>query len=207
MDISNLIAFVFAAMLLTLMPGPDILFVLAQSMTQGKKAGIMTALGLCTGITVHTLAAALGVSAIFYHSAAAFQVVKYAGAIYLLYLAWQAFKERKEGIGEQASVALNYSALYKKGILMNLLNPKVALFFLAFLPQFVTPTAGQVPLQMIILGILFMLQAIVIFTIISFLAGIIANKLLKKPKTAIYVNWSKVALFTCLGLRLALTEK
>lgn len=207
MDISNLITFIFAAMLLTLMPGPDILFVLAQSMTQGKKAGIMTALGLCTGITVHTLAAALGISAIFYHSTVAFQIVKYAGAIYLLYLAWQAFKERKAGIGEQTSVALNYSELYKKGILMNILNPKVSLFFLAFLPQFVTPTAGQVPLQMITLGILFMLQAIVIFTIISFLAGIIANKLLKNPKAALYVNWSKVALFTCLGLRLALTEK
>lgn len=207
MDISNLIAFVFAAMLLTLMPGPDILFVLAQSMTQGKKAGVMTALGLCTGITVHTLAAALGISAIFYHSTTAFQIVKYAGAIYLLYLAWQAFKERKEGIGEQASVTLNYSALYKKGILMNILNPKVSLFFLAFLPQFVTPSAGQVPLQMIILGILFMLQAIVVFTVISFLAGMIANKLLKNPKVATYINWSKIVLFTGLGLRLALTEK
>ncbi|WP_369903238.1 LysE family translocator [Bacillus manliponensis] len=207
MDMSNLIAFVFAAMLLTLMPGPDILFVLAQSMTQGKKAGIMTALGLCTGITVHTLAAALGISAIFYHSTTAFQIVKYAGAIYLLYLAWQAFKERKEGIGEQASVTLNYSALYKKGIFMNILNPKVSLFFLAFLPQFVTPSAGQVPMQMIILGILFMMQAIVIFTIVSFLAGAIANKLLKKPKVATYINWSKIVLFTCLGLRLALTEK
>ncbi|MBO1581472.1 LysE family translocator [Bacillus sp. XF8] len=207
MDFSNLIAFVFAAILLTLMPGPDILFVLAQSMSQGKKAGIMTALGLCTGITVHTLAAALGISAILYHSTIAFQILKYAGAIYLLYLAWQAFKERNEGIGEQAAVSLNYGALYRKGIFMNILNPKVSLFFLAFLPQFVTPSAGQVPLQMITLGILFMLQAIIVFSIISFLSGIIANKFLKNPKIAKGVNLSKIGIFAILGIRLALTEK
>ncbi len=134
---SQLIYFIVASATLTLLPGPDILFVLTQSISQGRKAGVATASGLCTGVLFHTTAAALGISALVYKSALAFEIVKYAGAAYLLYLAWHALKESEELISFAPVREADASALYRRGIFMNVLNPKVALFFLAFLPQFV----------------------------------------------------------------------
>jgi threonine/homoserine/homoserine lactone efflux protein len=117
------------------------MFVFAQSVAHGKKAGIATGLGLCTGLIAHTLAAAIGVSAILYQSSLAFTLIKIAGAIYLLYLAVQAFRENAQP--EQQKVKpYTLKALYRKGIFMNILNPKVSIFFLAFLPQFVDVQSG-----------------------------------------------------------------
>jgi len=129
---SQLIYFIAASAALTFLPGPDILFVLTQSISQGKIAGIATATGLCTGILVHTSAAAFGISALIYKSALAFEIVKYAGAAYLLYLAWQALRESGELVSSAPIRERNSFALYRRGIFMNVLNPKVALFFLAF---------------------------------------------------------------------------
>lgn len=153
---SQLIYFIAASAALTLLPGPDILFVLTQSISQGKKAGVATASGLCTGVLVHTTAAALGISALIYESALAFEIVKYAGAAYLLYLAWRALKESEELISSAPVREADAFALYRRGIFMNVLNPKVAIFFLAFLPQFVNIDSGNVPMQMIFMGIIFM---------------------------------------------------
>ncbi len=178
---SQLIYFIAASAALTFLPGPDILFVLTQSISQGKIAGIATATGLCTGILVHTSAAAFGISALIYKSALAFEIVKYAGAAYLLYLAWQALRESGELVSSAPIRERNSFALYRRGIFMNVLNPKVALFFLAFLPpQFVNTGAGRVPMQMIFLGIVFLVQAWVIFSVISVFAGAIGEKIVQR---------------------------
>lgn len=206
-EASQLIYFVAASAALTFLPGPDIIFVLTQSISQGKVAGIATASGLCTGVLVHTTAAALGVSAIVYQSALAFTVLKYVGAAYLLYLAWQALREGNSILSSGPAQISDARALYKKGIFMNVLNPKVALFFLAFLPQFVNLEAGSVPTQMILLGIVFMVQAWLIFSVISVFAGTIGNKILERPGIGKYINWGKAGIFTAIGVQLAVSHK
>ncbi len=206
-EASQLIYFIAASAALTFLPGPDIIFVLTQSISQGKIAGIATASGLCTGVLVHTTAAALGVSAIVYQSALAFTVLKYLGAAYLLYLAWQALREGDRVLSSGQAQITDFRALYKKGIFMNVLNPKVALFFLAFLPQFVNLEAGGVPTQMILLGIIFMVQALLIFSVISVFAGTIGNKILERPGVGKYINWGKAGIFTAIGIQLAVSHK
>jgi len=204
-DISLLFYFITASVVLTLLPGPDIIFVTIQSISNGKLAGIATALGLCTGLIVHTTAAALGISAVLYNSALAFTLIKYLGAVYLLYLAVRALFEKDNF--EVEIVRENFSKLYKRGIFMNLLNPKVSLFFLAFLPQFVDPIYGNVPLQMITLGTVFMVQAIVVFTVVSIFSSILGSKILENKKFQKYINLVKAGIFGSIGLKLALFEK
>lgn len=204
---SQLIYFIAASAALTLLPGPDIIFVLTQSISQGKKAGVATASGLCTGVLVHTTAAALGISALVYESALAFEIVKYAGAAYLLYLAWRALKESEDLISSAPVREADAFALYRRGIFMNVLNPKVALFFLAFLPQFVNIDSGNVPMQMIFLGIIFMVQAWLIFSAISVFAGTVGEKITQMPGIGRYINWGKAGIFTVIGVKLALSHK
>jgi threonine/homoserine/homoserine lactone efflux protein len=207
MEVIAVLSFLGTAIFLTLMPGPDILFVIAQSISQNKKAGIITALGLCSGLVIHISAATLGISAVIYQSALAFAIVKYAGAAYLLFLAWQSFREIESdfAIGKQNS--LNYKSLYKKGILMNILNPKVSLFFLALLPQFVDKTMGHVSIQMLILGIIFMVQALIIFITVSVFSDKIRYLLLRKTFIAKRMNIIKGSLLGFIGLQIAFSEK
>ncbi|BDG30946.1 LysE family translocator [Parageobacillus thermoglucosidasius] len=207
MDLTLTISFLGVAILLTLMPGPDILFVIAQSISQDKKAGIATALGLCSGLIVHITAAALGVSAIIYQSALAFAIVKYAGAAYLLYLAWQSFKEKEASFSIRHTKPLTYRSLYKKGILMNLLNPKVSLFFLALLPQFVNKQLGHITLQMVILGVLFLVQALIIFAVVSVFSEKLRHVLLANPFIAKRMNMIKGSLLALIGIQIAFSEK
>ncbi len=204
---SQLIYFIAASAALTLLPGPDILFVLTQSISQGKKAGVATASGLCTGVLVHTTAAALGISALLYESALAFEIVKYAGAAYLLYLAWNALKESEELISSASVREADAFALYRRGIFMNVLNPKVALFSLAFLPQFVNPGSGNAPMQMMFLGIIFMVQAWLIFSAISVFAGTVSEKITQRLGIGRYINWGKAGIYTMIGVKLALSHK
>lgn len=204
---SQLIYFIAASAALTLLPGPDILFVITQSISQGKKAGIATASGLCTGVLAHTTAAALGISALVYKSTLAFEIVKYAGAAYLLYLAWHALKESDELVSSAPVQETDAFALYRRGIFMNVLNPKVALFFLAFLPQFVNIDSGNVPMQMIFLGIIFMVQAWIIFFAISIFAGTVGEKIIQKPGIGRYIKWGKAGIFTFIGIKLALSDR
>jgi threonine/homoserine/homoserine lactone efflux protein len=207
MDFTLVMSFLGAAILLTLMPGPDILFVIAQSISQNKKAGIATALGLCSGLIVHITAATLGISAIIYQSALAFAVVKYAGATYLLYLAWQSFKEKETGFTINNNKPLEYQSLYKKGILMNLLNPKVSLFFLALLPQFVNKSMGHITLQMFILGVVFLIQALVIFVAVSVFSEKLRHFLLTNSFIAKRMNIIKGSLLALIGIQIVFSEK
>jgi threonine/homoserine/homoserine lactone efflux protein len=206
MDQSTLYCFLGASMALTVAPGPDNVFVLTQGIARGRRAAIVTALGMCSGVTVHTTAAALGISAIFYSSALAFNLIKFAGAAYLLYLAFRTLKDRRS---VRLSSADNSPpmALYKRGFIMNVLNPKVAMFFLAFLPQFVNPSEGHIPLQMLLLGFTFMAQAVVIFTMIGYFSGSIGDYILSRPKIARRFDWLTAGVFTALGIKLALAQR
>lgn len=206
-ETSQLIYFVAATVAFTILPGPDMIFVTTQSISDGKKAGIASALGLCTGILFHTTAAAVGISVILYKSALAFSIVKYLGAAYLIYLALKALKEGNYLLSSDSIKETDYIRLYKRGIFMNLLNPKVSLFFLAFLPQFVNFQTGNVSTQMIVLGIIVMIQAIVVFSIVATFAGSIGSKILDLPKVGLYVNWMKAGIFSVIGIKLALSHK
>lgn len=206
MTLYTLFAFLCASVALTLSPGPDNIFVITQGITRGRKAAIVTALGMCSGISIHTTAAAFGISAIFYSSAVAFNLVKYAGAGYLIYLAFMAVRS-SGSIALAPTESLPAGALYRRGFIMNVLNPKVALFFLAFLPQFVNPLSGGLPLQMILLGAVFMLQAVVIFSLIGWFSGTIGRQLLSKPHIAKYFDRLTAGVFAALGLKLALSER
>jgi threonine/homoserine/homoserine lactone efflux protein len=193
-------------MALTVSPGPDNLFVITQGITRGRKAAIVTALGMCSGISVHTTAAAFGISAIFYSSAIAFSLVKYAGATYLLYLAYKTIKNAPT-VALAPAVDIPAAALFRRGFIMNVLNPKVALFFLAFLPQFVAPGTEHLPLQMAALGIIFMLQAVMIFSLIGWFSSAIGAKLLSRPRIARHFERLTAGVLASLGLRLAFSQR
>ncbi len=209
MTITTLFLFLCASMALTVAPGPDNIFVVTQGMARGRRAALVTAWGMCSGVTVHTLAAAAGISALFYSSALAFRSVKYAGAAYLLYLAWQMLRENGSmTLSPVSSVAApSTSALFRRGFIMNVLNPKVALFFLAFLPQFTVREAGNIPLQMLLLGFIFMVQGMVIFTLIGFFSGNVGRWIGRRPRAGRYFTWLAGGIFATLGLRLALAER
>ena len=206
MTTTTLFYFLGASMALTLAPGPDNIFVLTQGIARGRKPAIITALGMCSGISVHTSAAAFGISAVFYSSIIAFNTVKYAGALYLLYLAYRTLKECSS-VKLMATDNRNTVALFKRGFVMNVLNPKVAMFFLAFLPQFVTQNTNHFALQMLLLGFIFMVQAIVIFCMIGYFSGSIGSFILSRPRIAKYFDWLTAGVFASLGLRLALAER
>lgn len=209
MDIILLFSFLGASVLLSLMPGPDNIFVLTESITKGYKNGVAVAIGLCTGVLVHTLAAATGLSLILMQSAVAFSVIKYLGAAYLLYLAYKASQDNTDKLSfGQAAEPQPFRALplIRKGFLMNVLNPKVSLFFIAFLPQFVSADGYAPVWQMIILGIIFMLQALVIFGGIALLAGKL-SRFVQRPKFWQATKWTTVAVLATLGLSLALSDR
>lgn len=213
-DPAALLLFAGASLLLILAPGPDILFLLAQSLANGAKAGLATACGLAAGNLVHTLAAALGVSVIFQSSALAFQALKFVGVAYLLWLAWRSL--RGSGNAAQPVGAVfdrdrpnEGSGLFWRGVLMNVLNPKVALFFLAFLPQFAQPAQGEVWLQMLLLGLLFALMVLLVFGAIGLFAGRLHAPLgrLAGPNTEGLMRHLVAALFVGLAVRLAWIER
>lgn len=202
MSPDTLFAFIMASALLSLAPGPDNLFVLTQSALYGRRAGILITLGLCTGLVAHTLAVALGLAALFAASVMAFTVVKVIGAGYLLYLAWGAFRYSGDGSSQAEIAQLDDTSLYCRGIFMNLSNPKVALFFLAFLPQFADVAAGAITGQMLMLGLVFILVALVIFSSVAVTAAKLARILRESARPRLWMNRICGLIFTGLALRL-----
>lgn len=206
-SLETAIAFFTTSVLLGISPGPDNIFVLTQSALRGRLAGIFVTLGLCTGLIVHTLAVSFGVAAIFQTSAIAFTVLKLAGAAYLLYLAWQAFRAPATGIHLGQSNGANGLELYRRGIIMNITNPKVSIFFLAFLPQFAEPARGALTVQMMLLGGLFILATLLVFGSIALLAGTIGRRLGQSAKAEKIMNRVAGTVFAALALKLATTER
>ncbi len=204
-----LLIFFTASAALSLAPGPDNIFVLTQSALYGRKAGFVVTLGLCTGLLVHTAAVAFGVAVIFQTSQLAFTLLKLVGAGYLLYLAYGAFRAGKSDLSgkSEKKADLKLSALYLRGIVMNITNPKVAIFFLAFLPQFADPTRGPISTQMLVLGGVFILAAIVIFSMVAWGAGFLGGWLRTSPRAQIIMNRVAGVIFVGLAARLATSQQ
>jgi len=205
--IETALTFFAAAMLLALAPGPDNIFVLTQSTLRGRWAGMMVTVGLCTGLIFHSTAVALGVAAIFQTSALAFSLLKVAGAGYLLYLAWQAFRTSAQNISSGTPELLSSRRLYRRGIIMNITNPKVSIFFLAFLPQFVTPSTGSIPLQIMMLGGIFILATLMVFGGIAVVAGYLGERLNRSENVQKILNRMAGTIFLGLALKLATTRQ
>ena len=173
-SLETLWSFFGISLLLALSPGPDNLFVLVQSAQQGWRAGLCVVLGLCSGLVVHTSAVALGLAAVLAASPLAFQLLQWLGAAYLCWLAWGAWHAPVSLEGAQASAVRSPWRMWARGVLMNLTNPKVLIFFLAFLPQFTDPGRGSLPLQIGLLGLIFMACALLVFGIGIQIRGILA---------------------------------
>ena len=207
LSLDTTLTFFGISILLGLSPGPDNVFVLMQSATNGRKAGLLVTLGLCTGLLGHTAAVALGLAAILAASATAFTVLKLAGAAYLIYLAWGAFRAPVGPLPTGLASPLNPWRMFSRGVLMNLTNPKVGIFFLAFLPQFVRPDAGPVALQVASLGGLFILAALLVFGGISWFASLVGVWFQNSMRAQRALKLSAAVIFIGLAARLALSEK
>ncbi len=199
--------FLAASVALGLAPGPDNIFVLAQSALHGRLAGVLVVLGLCTGLLVHTAAVALGVAAIFQTSAVAFTVLKMVGALYLLYLAWQAFRASAADLSDPPPAGSSWRKLYLRGVVMNITNPKVGIFFLAFLPQFADPQAGSLTVQMLLFGGIFIVATLLVFGAIAWTAGCLGGWLRRSPRAQVIMNRVVGAVFLGLALKLAASER
>ncbi|MDA3916417.1 MAG: LysE family translocator [Deltaproteobacteria bacterium] len=199
--------FFAASVALALAPGPDNIFVLTQSALHGRKAGLLVTIGLCTGLLVHTAAVSFGVAAIFQTSTIAFNILKIVGAMYLLYLAWQAFRAGAANLDDKRKPGMDWRKLYSRGVIMNITNPKVAIFFLAFLPQFADPSIGSITVQMLMFGGLFIASTLLIFSIIAWSAGFLGEWLKGSVKAQLIMNRVAGTVFTGLALRLAISER
>ncbi len=207
LDMNTLLMFSLASTLLALSPGPDNIFVLTQSMVKGAKAGVIITLGLCSGLIFHTSAVALGVAVIFQTSLLAFNILKIVGAGYLLYLAYMAFKDASKTTLHVDQKPLSSWAMYRRGVFMNVTNPKVSIFFLAFLPQFTNPQNGSLTLQIFTLGAVFMVCALVVFSLIAFLSSKIGVWFAQTKNGERILNKIAGTVFTALALKLALTQR
>jgi threonine/homoserine/homoserine lactone efflux protein len=198
--------FLAASALLTVAPGPDIVYVLTRGIAQGPRAGIAAALGFATGCIFHTVLAAVGIAALIRSSDVAFNAVRYAGAAYLVWIGIQALRHRAAFSIESASGAKGLAAIYRQSVIGNILNPKVTLFFLAFLPQFVDAASGRVGWQMALLGVIFMAQTVVIFGAVALFSGWIGAWLRAKPAIGERLNVFAGITFIALGIRVALPD-
>jgi len=200
--------FTAAAIVITLVPGPSMLYVMSRSIAHGRTAGIFSALGLATGLFIHTIAASLGLSVIFIYSPLAYSVIKYLGAIYLIYLGIQTLLA-KEAFVQSALAPLpsHHLRVYGQGIVTELLNPKTALFFLSFLPQFVDPALGPAAPQMLILGSILILTAFTADLLIGISGGMVANWLESHPIIQKGQRWAAGMVLLGLGARLAVSKR
>lgn len=207
LSIDTLMAFSLTCVLLGLSPGPDNIFVMLQSALQGRKAGVIVTLGLGTGLLGHTLAVTFGLAAIFQVSAVAFTVLKTLGVVYLLYLAWQAFKAGRSRLDNQGQQKLSAMALYKRGVLMSSTNPKLAIFFMAFLPQFTDPSAGNLSLQLLLLGLIFTLVGCLVMSLIALLSGSIKHLMVNSPSAESIIHKLSAMVFVGLAVKLVFTQR
>lgn len=203
LSLPQLLGFLAAALLITLSPGPDNLMVLSLGLARGRRAGMAFGAGCALGCLNHTLLATLGVSALIAASPTAFTLLRWAGGLYLLWLGIQALRSRGGSMQVDAPTE-RPARLFLKGLFVNAINPKVVLFFLAFLPQFVDPARGSAAVQMLQLGLLFTLQALLLFGSIGYFAGQAGERLARRPAIGLWLDRVAGAVFVLLGLRLLL---
>jgi threonine/homoserine/homoserine lactone efflux protein len=205
--VESLITFIIASIFLIASPGPDNIFVITQSAIHGSRTGILVTLGLVSGLIFHTSAVAFGVAAIIKTSPFAFMALKTVGALYLLFLAWQAFTAHKTKLKTDQQVPHSALKLYRRGIIMNVTNPKVTIFFLAFLPQFVSADNGPVIGQVFMLGGVFMVLGLSIFVVFALLASKLGKWLNQSDKAQLILNRLAGTVFVTLALNLLFSNK
>jgi len=204
-DPDKLALFVPAALLLLVVPGPAVLYIVTQSVTRGRRAGLVSMLGVQTGGLVHVAAAAVGLSALLASSAVAFSVVKYAGAAYLVFLGARRILARPHHATVGAPEARSAARLFRQGVVVNVLNPKTALFFLAFLPQFVDRSGGSVTLQLLVLGLLFIALATLSDGSYALLAGTAGQRLRRSQRLLRRERYVSGGVLVGLGLAAAVS--
>ena len=210
--IHDLTLFIISGLLLNIMPGPDSLLIMARSATQGWRAGVAAAAGIGAGTMVHVLAAAIGLSAILATSATAFTIVKYIGAAYILWMALGLLRARRTDgqaavPGVRLPPPLPYRRIFAQGMLTNILNPKVALFFLAFVPQFIDAQAPDKALAFIILGCIFNINGMLWCVALALFTAFASARINVSPAVALWLNRVTGALFIWLGVKLALSKQ
>ena len=206
-DPTQLLAFIAASAILGVTPGPDIIYVITRGAAQGPRAGIAAAAGLSTGIVAHTVLCVVGLSAILAASAVAFTVIKLAGAAYLVYLGVRMWLSRESFDLSAGSGGPPVWSIYRQSVLMNVLNPKVAIFFLAFLPQFVSPEAGPVAPQFALLGVIFMAVSFVVMGLAGLGGGHLRRVLARSERSVRAIRYAAGGVLVALGLRLAFDSR
>lgn len=194
--------FLIAALALNLSPGPDMLYVIGRSVGQGRKAGIVSSLGVFVGCWVHILAAAVGIAALLRSSPVAFNVVRYVGAAYLIYLGIRMLAQKADLTSQQLKTQ-SLGAIFRQGAITNMLNPKVAIFFLAFLPQFIDAQRGSVALQIVVLGLIFNVGGTLVNLAVAYAGGTLGELLRRNQSIARLQRHFTGLIFMGLGLRLA----
>jgi threonine/homoserine/homoserine lactone efflux protein len=203
--IETLLSFIFATAILAISPGPDNIFVLTQSIVNGKKYGLATVFGLMTGCLIHTTLVAFGVSALLKQHDNLFFLIKVFGATYLLYLAYQVYRsDAKITFSTENVIQKTTLELFKKGFLMNVLNPKVTIFFLAFFPEFLFSEDLSKVLQFYILGMLFILVSLLVFGAIAVLGGQISEYISKRKNIGLYLKWAQIIVFVAISVLIIL---
>lgn len=206
-QLTNFLIFSLATLLVVLAPGPGMLFVISRGIGRGRKAGVIAAFGTSAGIALHILGAALGLSLIVYTTDIGFRITKWAGGIYLVFLAWKAFTHRQTLTMRPGKDSTGQTSIFWQGMLVNALNPKVAIFFISFIPQFVKPAMGSVTAQTVLLGTIFMVLTVIIFLAYGIFAGMIGKWVVEQPRVNKMIDWATGSLFVLLGVRLALSSR
>ena len=204
---NSFLIFVAAGLLLNITPGPDVLYIVGRSLGQGRLAGVVSSLGIATGCLVHIAAGALGLSAMMLALPTTYDVVRIGGAAYLAWLGYKALVSRHHALDVRALSAVPLGRIYRQGIVTNVLNPKVALFFLAFLPQFTDAARGPLPLQFVLLGLVFVVNGTVVCLGYALAASWLSAKLQGRYAISAWMNRSMGGLFIALGLRLAFDSR
>ena len=206
-DTSSFSLFVVTSIAVILMPGPAMLFVISNGLTRGWRSSIAAALGTTAGVTFHLFCAAFGLTVILKTSVLAFTVVKFTGAAYLIFLALRTLLSKEQIVHPVGGRAASAGAILRQGILINILNPKLSIFFLAFLPQFIDVQLASATAQTLILGAIFMGMTIVIFIGYGVFASLLRRKVLGSPRILSLIKWCFASVFMALGVRLALSER
>jgi len=206
-DFNSLLVFIGAGLLLNITPGPDVLYIVGRSIGQGRVAGLVSVLGIATGSLFHVASAALGLSALMLALPLAYDGVRYAGAAYLVWLGLRAIGSRSSPLHVQQVEPERLGRVFRQGVLTNMLNPKVALFFLAFLPQFTNPANGPVSLQVALLGLIFIGNGTIVCLAYALAASWLGEWLQTRYGVATWLNRAMGGLFIGLGVRLALESR
>lgn len=199
--------FLVTCLIVVLIPGTGVIFTVSTGLTAGKRASLFAALGCTAGIIPHLLASILGLSALLHTSALAFDMLKYAGVAYLLYVAYATWRDRSAFAFSDTPVVASARSLMLRGLLMNILNPKLTIFFLAFLPQFVAPGSTAPTVQMLVLSGVFMAMTLAVFVMYGLLANVFRRAVIESPRVQNWLRRSFAAAFAGLGLNLAFAQR